>query len=544
MRHAFLSIIIVLLLAGSVLAAVPAPPKAIDAKPEDADKYRDYASQALKENNIPYYKEYTQRAFSAYNDRSLQYRNAGDKTLENAAYKNMADMWVQLADVETRTDGSIDSVRTFLYNAAEHYEKSGALDAGEQALFEFHQSHEKDKYGGVAGDVLASFNPPKQPADKSTPGAEAAKPQTPEQKLAAERAKLEDAAAKARQEMNDAAFALGVNEAEYNRLKALAKESAIDQQALRDAQRAMEDARIRMTAAQENVVRAEGRIKIIELQALQNQHSKETDPAKKAALKSQIDALQKDVDGYETKVAEAQRAAAKARMDALHGRELFFAYLSDFMRGYSEYSGLGGLASLFISDQDLEKQRKAVEDAFCDTLLLGGTQCWSSTICGKETRFAPGSGTAVTETPRGAPRIVAHIEGERSPAAEFNNSREYLYKVTYALSPTEEGDGHYNVVFRRADGSEYHWFTPEQTLSGSVSALATAPILAYSFNDYRAVCLRFSPGIITFDGREVSEICNTIVQQEGTPTRIEAPAPSGGSGGPSGPGGRPPGEGF
>ncbi|MBI4450957.1 hypothetical protein HY642_03205 [Candidatus Woesearchaeota archaeon] len=216
-----------------------------------------------------------------------------------------------------------------------------------------------------------------------------------------------------------------------------------------------------------------------------------------------------------------------------------------FFSGYEQFAGLGSFTSLFMDEEDLAKRREEVNKAFCDTILLGGTQCWASKLCQKYSDIPSRGSLAYAETPGGLLTVVGHIEAERAqPAYAYNDTRlirDILYKVTFSVSnPNTESENAYNIRFE--GDKTFYWFGEDQILKpgGSDSRAGTAALVAYSRNVYSRVCIVFARSVQTFTGSRRT-ICNNIVQASGAPTLIGG-APSGG--GTTTGGGRAPGQGF
>lgn len=182
----------------------------------------------------------------------------------------------------------------------------------------------------------------------------------------------------------------------------------------------------------------------------------------------------------------------------------------------TEYTGLSGFSSLFFDEEALSDWRRTVEETFCDTILLGGVDCWTSQVCEAYSDAAPGPGTFIGEGPDGEPVNIAHIEASRSAPATFFNqtggqqTTEYLYKITYFIkNPEDEEDLEYNLVFKPQG---YVAFNQDKVLKDDSTASASGndAIVQYSKNLYTEVCLTFKPAIKGFAGETATEVCNTI----------------------------------
>jgi len=205
-----------------------------------------------------------------------------------------------------------------------------------------------------------------------------------------------------------------------------------------------------------------------------------------------------------------------------------------FLAAYDQYPGFARFGSLFMTSDMWERHRENVNRAFCDTILLGGTQCWTSRICDTRLYRNMPSSVFAGRTPSGQRVATASIQGEKSlPIAAVDEQGmpvdKRKYKVTYAIrNPYEEQDIKYNIQFRTDDGNTYNWYTEWQSLSPGTYAGTSAtiaedtPLLDYGTKDYKTVCIIFSPAIVdyhTFAGRKIKEWCSDIVQYMGTATR-------------------------
>ncbi len=195
-------------------------------------------------------------------------------------------------------------------------------------------------------------------------------------------------------------------------------------------------------------------------------------------------------------------------------------FLTQFLRYYSLYSGLAAYGSLFFNKDNLEERRAKVEKEFCDTILLGGTQCWTSKLCQQYIDSAPGEGVLVTEDVGGAFRAVAHVEGEKSLPIETPKGSQWVYKVNYYISNNDE-QRKFNVKFT-GDKTTF-WYAqedPKRNLKpGEASSRAsTNPILKASSSNYKEVCLVFIPTMSSFNGRRVDELCSAFSQYRGEAT--------------------------
>ncbi|MFQ5621527.1 MAG: hypothetical protein ACE5FT_06830, partial [Candidatus Nanoarchaeia archaeon] len=88
----------------------------------------------------------------------------------------------------------------------------------------------------------------------------------------------------------------------------------------------------------------------------------------------------------------------------------FFGRLNEILKGYSEFQGLGYWAGLFVDEEDVKKKKAELAQEFCDTIILGGTKCWTSKICAAGVDGTMGGIGVVTQDFGQPPRASAHIE--------------------------------------------------------------------------------------------------------------------------------------
>lgn len=174
-----------------------------------------------------------------------------------------------------------------------------------------------------------------------------------------------------------------------------------------------------------------------------------------------------------------------------------------FLSYYKQYTGFATLGSLFFTGEGWDNYREKVNQAFCDTVLLGGTQCWTSRIC--DTQLYPllrHSNVFSGRTPSRERQATASIQAEKSlPISSVDKNGKpitlRLYKVTYVInSPYEEQEIKYNVQFRTAEGYKINWF-PEYQIAPDYRR-EDGPLMEYGRNDYNKVCLVFTPSLIDY----------------------------------------------
>lgn len=203
---------------------------------------------------------------------------------------------------------------------------------------------------------------------------------------------------------------------------------------------------------------------------------------------------------------------------------------SQFLTYYEEYKGFARFGSLFFTSDGWERHREKINQIFCDTILLGGTQCWTSRICDTQLYPLVPRSVFAGRTPSGERTATASIQGEKSLTIQgvddFDNPVTLrLYKTTYAINnPYEEQTIEYNIQYRTEDGFKINWFNDSQTIPPGTSAKRTEanPLIDYGKNDYTEACIIFHPSIIDYRnylGRRIREWCTPIIEYVGTATK-------------------------
>jgi hypothetical protein len=195
--------------------------------------------------------------------------------------------------------------------------------------------------------------------------------------------------------------------------------------------------------------------------------------------------------------------------------------LATFAQYYRQYSGMSGWSSLIFDEEFLAEWRNTVNEIMCEKLHVPTRDCWTSKICAKYYDIETDDNGVLYSMGGGRnPRAVAHIEGKRSPPLTLPNQTSWVYTVTFSVTnPDDDDTMSYNVLFSGSAASA-NWWSEAQTIATgqTATAIGAEALIKHSVNDYNEVCLTFSPKIKGFDGSEVSKICNSIVQQAGTPT--------------------------
>ncbi len=243
------------------------------------------------------------------------------------------------------------------------------------------------------------------------------------------------------------------------------------------------------------------------------------DKFEKELDKPENEAQKKAIEAQKEKVEEALAVKTVSEFPERE-RDIFFdvrTTLQNFVRAYEVAAGYAVWSSLIWDDETLQKWRDKINHIMCEKTggLLGGKECWTSKICGRHADITPPrSGVLFNAPVGGAPRPVAHIEGQRSLPIVSHNETRWIYTITFGLAnPQKEKDMNYNVRFvgpRRTA----NWWSEGQLLKagGSASAVGGGALIKLSSNEYTEVCLEFNPSITSFGGKRVGSVCNSIVQ--------------------------------
>lgn len=197
------------------------------------------------------------------------------------------------------------------------------------------------------------------------------------------------------------------------------------------------------------------------------------------------------------------------------------------LEGYKQYEGIAKFGSLFIGDEELHKRRAEIHQEFCGT-ILGGAQCIIQETCAGYIETPPSRGLVATTVSVGEPKVVAHIEGEKSFPTKFVNETdrkkitEWTYKITYYIFLSKgERQLSYNIEFAGDELSEMFFPEDKQISSGGGEGrLLDNPVIKTSNKDYNKVCLVINPPVISATGRKVNRLCNLIQEYAGPAVKI------------------------
>lgn len=282
---------------------------------------------------------------------------------------------------------------------------------------------------------------------------------------------------------------------------------------------------------------AEARIKDIqtrrtplenEIRDLERQKASAKTDEEKNKIQQQIDAKKTDLApmiSEQNKYQADVRDAAAKKANAEFREETFIRQAVSggraLLKSYEMFSGIARLGSLFLTGKNWEEWRKKVDDAFCKSILFGGTKCWQSKICEKYIDTTPGGNSLIARTARGAPTGAAHLAVEKSLPIDFaEEGTGYLYKISYTVTNPNDRNMNYNIKFSSTTKT-VKVFQPDKELAPGTSdgKVSSAMLYKKSFRDYTQACLTFNPSIRTWDGRSVGEYCIPISQYKGAATQ-------------------------
>ncbi len=240
--------------------------------------------------------------------------------------------------------------------------------------------------------------------------------------------------------------------------------------------------------------------------------------------------LQRQSARHASQVAEARNQRRYAERNAFQRVGIIF---QNFMQGYNEYSGWQAWGSLAFGQDWVAERRAEIEQIFCDTIILGGTGCWSSRLCA-ELAFEDhhGDTVLVSNTPQGGARNAATIQAEKGlpvdypgPGGQIYTKR--LYKVTYFIQNPLQERLRYNIQLFGPQRNfvafpVWHVLEPGQ----GEGATGTAPVLFWSNHDYERICLKFDPRILDSNWQSVNDLCTHIPSYAGAATAPYAPPPT------------------
>lgn len=187
---------------------------------------------------------------------------------------------------------------------------------------------------------------------------------------------------------------------------------------------------------------------------------------------------------------------------------------SGFLTGnlYAEFYGLAKLGSLLLSEEEVQRTRKAFRRLFCDYLHFPVAQCMVSQLCSAFPDSIQHDSTLVTRTRGSSVFSAAHVEGTKSrPIISDKGVVEILYIATYGVDNPLTETLTFSVELIGSEGT-YTLVAQEQLSPGELAnAARSAPLLKYLPKEYNDVCLIFNPGIRDYKGRTRTRLCSPLI---------------------------------
>ncbi len=188
---------------------------------------------------------------------------------------------------------------------------------------------------------------------------------------------------------------------------------------------------------------------------------------------------------------------------------------SGFITGnlYNEFYGLAQLGSLLLSEEEVQKTRKAFRKLFCDYLHFPASQCITSKLCSTFPDSIQHDSTLVTRTRGSSISSAVHVEGTKSQPIPSENGRgaERLYMATYGVDNPLSETLTYSIELTGIEGT-YTLVAQEQLSSGELaSAARSAPLLKYLPKEYNDVCIILNPGIEDYKGKIRRRLCSPLI---------------------------------
>lgn len=210
-------------------------------------------------------------------------------------------------------------------------------------------------------------------------------------------------------------------------------------------------------------------------------------------------------------------------------------WFADFEFKLTQFRGLAGWSQLIFDKETLAEWREGVDKLFSTFYL--GTDYWSSAIC---SRYIPKQqkGLLTMKTKDGLFDIVAHVEGERTLIPKPDGTKQYIYKLTLAVRNPKYSQYdklQFNVYLHGEktvklyeqdisveDGKSFTRGTGEME-DGQVTYTQEhgKPIVQYSDFLYNKICIKFTHSITNAEGSREDEVCNSIVEYQGSPTKYQ-----------------------
>ncbi len=187
--------------------------------------------------------------------------------------------------------------------------------------------------------------------------------------------------------------------------------------------------------------------------------------------------------------------------------------------------GVGRFVGLFMDDDAFAEWREGVDKIFCETVLLGGADCWTSKLCSSYSDME-GKSYLNIQSPYGMLELAAHIEGQRTSMIYGNETgiqMEYIYKISaMARNPANSNkEMKFNIVLSGDRTIELYENDITLEEGNSFQRTGSAIIVQYSQHLYNKICIKFQDSIDAGGGRYFDEVCNKITEYTGGPMSYE-----------------------
>jgi hypothetical protein len=189
----------------------------------------------------------------------------------------------------------------------------------------------------------------------------------------------------------------------------------------------------------------------------------------------------------------------------------------------TDFSGLGYYATWFMSDEELDRWREAVDKFFAETYL--GVEYWESAVCASKIERDQ-EGIAYVDTRNGLAGVAAHVEGSRSEPIRNGTAIEYLYKITFNVKngdwkhdPAALEKLEFNVYVKGDRKAKLMKKNKKLDKGDSFGLTKGNAFVQYSKYFYDEVCIVFKevPASWSLDG---NELCNKIQGAPAEPTEM------------------------
>ena len=231
---------------------------------------------------------------------------------------------------------------------------------------------------------------------------------------------------------------------------------------------------------------------------------------------------------------EAKRALEAAQRRRTQARTF------DFIRIFTQFRGLSGYSSLFISQEELNKWKETVDQWFAKAYL--GTEYWESALCASNIEIDQDN-IAFIETPSGIVTPAASIKGDRLTSGNLETGNAtYIYKITYFImnqrtnlerAEFETQPIVFNVQLQGDQTIEIYNEDKEVAPEESFNVGRDQPFVFESSKRYEKVCIVFKSDFYIVDSRlspsKVEEICDKFSDATGAPSPWTEPVTNGGT---------------